>query len=256
MSFWRNLHVAITGASSGIGEALARELAAQGATLTLVARRRERMAALQLGAHVEACDLSDPAQATAWIDRAEAARGPIDVLVNNAGATLIAPSDQVDAAEGERVLQLNLHAPLRITRAILPRMLARKTGTIVDVASVAALAPPRGYAWYAASKAGLAAASESLRGEVRDRGVHVVTVYPGPIRTDMDTASRRVLDDTFFARTAPVGSADVLARKIRIAVERRRARIIYPGTYALSRMFPGLSRWIADRTAPPPKRLG
>lgn len=141
-------HVAITGASSGIGEALARELYAFGAKLTLIARREDRLRTLaaELGdAHVAVRDLSDPEQMTSWIAGAETAFGPIEVIVNNAGAELTGCTDEMSIIDGEKLLRVNLNAPLRITHALLPAMLARGTGTIVDVSSVAALSPPRGY---------------------------------------------------------------------------------------------------------------
>src|SRR5579872_2045382 len=183
------MHVAITGASSGIGEAIAREYARAGADLTLVARRRDLLDKLasETGArcHVVAKDLSDPATAADWLDEAEAKLGPIDVLVNNAGMEYLSHADELDVETGDRLLRLNLLSPLRITRALLPRLVARKKGTIVDVASVAALAAGPGFTWYGASKAGLAMASEALRAEVKPSGVHVLTVYPGPVHSDM-----------------------------------------------------------------------
>src|SRR5207249_1632919 len=106
------------------------------------------------GCHVVAHDLSESDRAAEWVPGAEAVHGPIDVLINNAGVELIALFAESDMARAEQLLRLNLITPLRLTRAILPGMVARKRVTIVDVASVAALAPPRGYCFYAASKAG------------------------------------------------------------------------------------------------------
>ncbi|MCA9542613.1 MAG: SDR family NAD(P)-dependent oxidoreductase, partial [Myxococcales bacterium] len=112
------MHIAITGASSGIGAGFARAFAARGASLSLVARRRELLAALAetlpTSTHLVPCDLSDPSTATAWLAPAEAALGPIDVLINNAGAQVIAPCAEVDVEAGERSLRLNLHTPLRL----------------------------------------------------------------------------------------------------------------------------------------------
>src|SRR5690242_17375881 len=132
------MHVAVTGASSGIGEALAREYLRRGARVTLVARRQERLARISQDfaarARCAAADLSDVASACDWIAPAEAALGPIDVLVNNAGAEMIAPTVDVAWDKAENLLRLNLLAPLKITHAVLPGMLARKSGCIVDVA--------------------------------------------------------------------------------------------------------------------------
>lgn len=94
-----------------------------------------------------------------------------------------------------------------------------------------------------------------MRGEIAGSGVHVLTVYPGPIQTYLGQAAKDALEDTFWVRMAPFGSAQTLARMIRMAVERRRPRIVYPFVFALSRWVPWLARWVADFTAPAPLRL-
>ncbi len=245
------MHVAITGASSGIGEAMAREWARAGAKLTLVARRREMLEALanEIGGapHVRIQDLSDSDRATDWIAEAEATHGPIDVLVNNAGTENTGATATSDVDGAVRLLHLNLITPLKITRSLLPAMLARKSGVIVDVASVVALAPTPMQSWYGASKAGLAAFSESLRGELRGTGVHVVTVYPGPVKTAMADHAYEVFGGRKgVVGLMPEGNTATLARRVRIAVERRKARIIYPRFYVTTRLFPWLARWMAD----------
>ena len=277
-------HAVVTGASSGIGATLARELAAHGWSITLVARREALLHTLAaelraLGArtHVVARDLGDwsrepteggrtgsaevptaslanssASPTTDWLAGAEAALGPIDVLVNNAGVQIIDPTVDVAPEDGEALLRLDLMAPLRLTQAVLPAMLARGAGTIVDVASMAALAPTPGMFHYNAAKAGLAAASESLRGELRGTGVHVVTVYPGVIDT---TAMARAGLAKFDASSrvlawTPRGREDVLATLVRRAIERRRARVIYPHSGVLARWFPAATRWLLDRFTP------
>lgn len=249
-------HVAITGASSGIGAALVREYARSGAQVTMVARRRPEMTALaaELGPRAAvqlfAADLADVDTADAWIAPAEAAFGPIDVLVNNAGQQIVGPSEEQHFRDLETMIALNLRTPLKLTRALLPAMIARGGGTIVDVASVAGFAPTPGMWGYNATKAGLGAASESLRGELRGTGVHVVTVYPGPVDTPMARAGYAAYPPNPSVRLLPEGDADELARRVRAAVELRRARVVYPATYALSRHFPALTRWFLDRFTP------
>jgi short-subunit dehydrogenase len=251
------MHVAITGASSGIGEALAREYGRYGAKLTLVARREEllRRLAGEIGGDVfvVAHDLSLPDRADAWIASAEAAHGPIDLLVNNAGIENTGPTADADVEEAERVLRTNLHTPLRLMRSLAPAWIARGSGVFVNVASVAALAPTALQAWYGASKAGLAAFSEAFRGELMGTGVQVVTVYPGPVTTPMaDRAYAAFGGRKGTVGLMPEGRPDTLARLVRRAVERRKARLIYPRFYVITRLFPWLARWLVDAGAPRP----
>jgi short-subunit dehydrogenase len=207
-----------------------------------------------LGEHVRAviADLADPRQATAWIDDAVAAFGPIDVLVNNAGVQIIAPTAAVEIDRMRALFEVDLLAPLAIVGAVLPSMLQRDRGAIVNVSSVAGLAPTPGMTHYSAAKAGIAAASECLRGELRKTGVHVVTVYPGPVDTPMARAAYRVVPPTAAVRMLPEGTPAGLARRIRRAVETRRARVIYPRAYALVRHTPAITRVMLDAFTPVP----
>lgn len=252
------MHVVITGASSGIGEAIAREWAKAGAKITLVARRKELLDKLAAeiggGALVVAHDLADSARATEWIAAAEATHGPIDVLVNNAGMENVGSTAASDTVTALKLLHLNLLTPLLLTRTLLPQMILRRTGTIVQVASVAGLVAPPGQAWYGASKAGLAQFTETLRSELGGTGVHVCVVYPGPVKTPMgDIAFAKYGGREGPAGRAPEGSPDVLARLVRRAVERRHPRVIYPRFYALAYFLPWLSRFITFRMTPLPK---
>jgi short-subunit dehydrogenase len=249
------MHVLVTGASSGIGEATAEEYLKRGETVTLVARRRERLEAIAAKApgraHVIACDLSDHTRVPQLVADAEAAGGPIDVLVNNAGKQILGPTSETSWADGESVLAVNVLAPLRLTLAVLPGMVARKRGAIVDIASMAALAPTPGMFFYNASKGALAAASESLRAEVAPHGIHVVTVYPGPVTSEMETAARQKFAESGTIDRLPTGKPAELAAMIADAVEHKRPRIIYPRFYALSRYFPAATRWVVDTFTPP-----
>ncbi len=250
----RAMHVAITGASAGIGEALAREYAAAGADVTLIARRepllRALAASLPTRSHVVVQDLSDPARCAAWLPGAEAALGPVDVLINNAGVMRVEDTVEADPVASAQLVNLMLVTPLQLTRSVLPGMLQRKRGTVIDIASVAALVPTLRATWYSAIKAGHAAAAELLRVELRDSGVHVLTVYPGPVHSALGHAAFARYQPTLATRLLPWGNATELARRVRRAAEHRRARLVYPRFYALTRYFPLTSRWLTNATAP------
>ena len=249
------MHVVVTGASSGIGEAIAREYLARGASVTLVARRKEhldRIAAAGAGrSHVVTADLADPDAAWTWVDEAEGALGPIDVLVNNAGIQIVKHATDTEWNAAERLLRLDLLVPLRLTTLVLQRMIPRGSGAIVDIASMAALAPTPGMYFYNAAKGGLAAASEGLRAEVKKHGIHVVTVYPGPVTSELEAAGRAAFEDRATTRNVPTGTPEVLARLVADAVAKKKPRVVYPRMYGLARHFPNATRWALDALTPP-----
>jgi short-subunit dehydrogenase len=252
------MHVFLTGASAGIGEGLARAFGAAGHDLTLVARRRDRLEDLaraigdRVRTRVVPYDLAQLDGLAPLVPEAEAALGPIDVLVNNAGVQIVGRTRDVTVEESEWQYRIDVLAPLRLTRAVLPAMLDRRAGTIVNVSSVAAFAPTPGMFDYSCAKAGLAAASESLRGELLGSGVNVLTVYPGPVKTDM--ADRAVEHfDAAPPSWIPMGTTDVLARRTLAAITGRHARVIYPRFYWITRWFPGITRFVIDHATPPLK---
>ena len=252
------MHALVTGASAGIGEGLAKRLASAGYDLTLVARREaqlERVIA-ELPSPVEArariADLAKLDELAGLIEASEAELGPLDVLVNNAGVQIVTPIAKLELEAGERLLTINLHAPLRLALAAAEGMIARGRGTIVNIASLAAIAPTPGMIHYSASKSGLAGASEAMRPELRRHGVHVLTVYPGPVHTNMASAAvERYPEDP--TRGLPVGTTEVLARRVVRAIERERARVIYPAAYWIAWCFPTLTRWVMARASPMPE---
>ncbi|MCC6903305.1 MAG: SDR family NAD(P)-dependent oxidoreductase [Polyangiaceae bacterium] len=247
-------HALITGASSGIGEALARAWLASGAAVTLVARRKSLLEQVAATApertRVITADLSADFSPQALFDEAEAALGPVDVLVNNAGVQIVEPAHETAWERAEALLRVDLFAPLRLTQEALRRMLPRRQGAIVDIASMAALAPTPGMIFYNAAKAGLAGASEGLRAEAARGGVHVVTVYPGPVKSAMEAAGRAAYEQSRLVELmTPTGDPDVLARLVLAAVEKRRARVIYPRLNVFARWFPGTTRRLTDAFA-------
>ncbi|MEO8564490.1 MAG: SDR family oxidoreductase [bacterium] len=178
----------VTGASRGIGAAIARELARHGARVALLARSESALRALatELGpdTFTVPCDVAD-AQATerAIAMVADAMDGGPDILVNNAGAFVIAPAHETSVADFRETLEVNLTAPFAIVRALLPTMRQRGRGHVVTIGSIADRAVFSGNAAYAASKHGLRALHEVLRAELRGTGVRASLVSPGPVDT-------------------------------------------------------------------------
>lgn len=251
------MHTLITGASSGIGAALARVLAAEGHRLSLVARRESRLKALAEEVPGESVvlpfDLSELDSIPELVRRAEEASGPVDILVNNAGFQAVGRVAGLSVEAIEAMVTIDLRAPYRLSLAVIPGMVERGAGMIVDVSSLAGLAPMPGMSHYCGVKAGLAATSEALRAELKPLGVHVLTVYPGPVDTDMSRASVERYEGNPLKWGLPLGDPDTLARLIARAMKKRRDRLTYPRFYALARWFPGLTRWALDRFTPLPR---
>ncbi|MFI8976830.1 mycolate reductase [Nocardia asteroides] len=180
----------VTGASSGIGTALAAELAGRGYSLILVARRGEVLTELAqrltlahgITAEVCAVDLADRAQRASLVD--ELAVRDIAVLCNNAGIATFGPVAELDFAYERAQMELNATAVHDLTLAVLPGMIERKAGGILISGSAAGNMPIPNNATYAASKAFANTFSESLRGELKGTGVHVTLLAPGPVRTE------------------------------------------------------------------------
>ncbi|MDQ0326577.1 3-oxoacyl-[acyl-carrier protein] reductase [Rhodopseudomonas julia] len=179
----------VTGASGGIGGAIARGLHAQGATVALSGTREEPLNALaaELGdrAHVLLANLSDSAAVDALIGQAEAAMGGLDILVNNAGLTRDGLAMRMKDADWEIVLKVNLEAAFRLSRAALKGMMRQRAGRIINITSVVGVTGNAGQANYAASKAGLIGMSKALAQEVASRGITVNCIAPGFISSAM-----------------------------------------------------------------------
>jgi short-subunit dehydrogenase len=188
----RSRIVLVTGASSGIGEALARELAARGDTVALVARRQDRLDAVLADCRTTspdserwAADLSVPSAAAELALAIWDHFDGIDVVVNNAGAPMRRHATQLTMAEVERTMTTNYFSPVAITLAVLPRMLARRSGTIVNVSSLGGRLGIATEAAYSGSKFALAGWSEALAMDLGDTGVRVKLVLPGAIDTEI-----------------------------------------------------------------------
>jgi short-subunit dehydrogenase len=182
----------ITGASSGIGAALARELARRGMTVGIVARRRDRLAEVLEACRVHApdsqmwvADLSDPDAAADLAITAWDAFGSIDILVNNAGVPMRKTIPNISAADVERVMRINFLSSTAMTLALIPRMLARASGTIVNVASIAGRFGVTTEAAYSASKFAMCGWSEGIAADMAGTGVKVRLILPGTIDTEL-----------------------------------------------------------------------
>ena len=214
----------VTGASGGLGGAIARALHAQGATVALSGTRREALEALagELGArvHVTPCDLSDPAAVEALVPVAETAMGSLDILVNNAGVTRDNLFVLMKDAEWNGVIAVDLTAAFRLTRASLKGMMRRRYGRIIGIASIVGVTGNPGQGNYAAAKAGMIGMSKALAGEVASRGITVNCIAPGFIASPMTDA----LNDKQRAKilaTVPMGrlgaGVDIAAAAVYLA---------------------------------------
>ncbi len=207
----------VTGASGGIGAAIARTLHTQGATVILSGTRRDALDALaaELGerAHPAPADLRDPAAPDALIAAAEAI-GPLHVLVNNAGLTRDGLAMRMKDADWQAVLEVDLTAPFRLARAVLRGMLRRRAGRIIGIGSIVGATGNPGQANYAAAKAGLAGMTKALAQEVASRGITVNLIAPGFVETPM-TASLTEAQQARLREGIPLGRmgtpADVAA---------------------------------------------
>lgn len=194
----------VTGASGGIGDAIARTLHARGATVVASGTRVERLEALaaDLGArcHVAAANLSEPGAPDALIAAAGEAAGGVDILVNNAGLTRDNLAMRMKDEEWQQVIDVNLSASFRLSRAVLRGMMKARWGRIVTITSVVGATGNPGQANYAASKAGLTGMTKALAQEVASRGITVNCIAPGFIETPMTDALSDDQKETLLAR--------------------------------------------------------
>ena len=219
--------VAVTGASSGIGAATALACARAGAAVALAARRTEKIQALaqqieQEGGRVLALqtDVGEEDQAGAFVRRAHAELGRLDVLVNNAGVMLLGPIENAPTEEWRRMIHANVFGVLYCTHAALPIMREQGSGHIVNVSSVAGRVARAGSGVYNLTKFGVGAFSESLRQEGVGMGVRVTTIEPGAVATELPGHNRpEVLQQMAkrFAGVTPLDAEDI-ARAILYAI--------------------------------------
>ena len=194
----------VTGASSGIGVAIAQALHAQGCHVVLSGRREAELNAVaaSLGerTRVAVADLADPLAPAALVEGIEATEGRLDILVNNAGFTRDRLALRMEDADWNAVLEVDLNAPFRLARAALRGMMKRRAGRIVSIASIVGVMGNAGQSNYAAAKAGLIGMSKSLAQEVAPRHVTVNVVAPGFIETPMTDKLNETQKATLLSR--------------------------------------------------------
>jgi short-subunit dehydrogenase len=226
-------HALVTGATGGIGAAIATALASRGYRLTLVARDAGRLAdlALALGARgaeaaVHPADLSRPGDLASLVGQVVERRGPIDVLVNNAAINWFGRFETMPADQVDRLVDLDVKAPMQLARTVLPGMLARGRGAIVNIGSVFGGVGFAGFAGYSACKFALRGFSEALRREMRGSGVVVLYVAPRYTRT---AANAGAIERMATAVGLRVDEPDRVAERVVAAIAKRRAETVIGG---------------------------
>jgi NADP-dependent 3-hydroxy acid dehydrogenase YdfG len=261
--------VLITGAANGIGAALALEFAQRGADLFLTDVDREGLARTQKGVEAtgRACqtqltDVSDKTQVEQMVGAAIAEYGHVDILINNAGVTLLGETRDYSLNDWEWIVGVNLWGPIYGVHYVLPHMLRRKKGHIVNIASAGGLLGVPGNGAYAATKFGIVGFSEVLRAEVKQHGVEVTVICPAGIDTEFEQHARvrewRRFQPGEFVKGRKLSPAE-LARRVARAVEANRF-IVLTGFgarlfYLVKRLAPSLYRRLQLKLAEDLSRL-
>jgi NAD(P)-dependent dehydrogenase (short-subunit alcohol dehydrogenase family) len=252
--------VLITGAAGGIGSAIARRYAREGARLALLDVNEAGLSAVGeelsgSGAHVLtlACDITDEGACHRALGQVVEALGGIDILVNNAGRTHLSFVDETDASVFRRIMDINFFGALYVTQAALPSLSARQ-GSIAVVSSVAGFAPLSGRSGYAASKHALHGLFESLRGELLARGVSVTMVCPSFVRTEIEASALGADGGAATRPRTEMGTPlepEAVAEAVFRGVRGRRRLVVLPAmgrlAYLVSRVAPGLYERIMVR---------
>jgi len=245
----------ITGASSGIGAAVARRFSQEGYRLVLAARRFDRLSALaeeirgQGGEALPvAADLSQVGDIQRLVQSALEHTHQIDILFNNAGFGRLDWLEGLDPlSDVQAQIQVNLSGLIWMAQAVLPHMIERRSGHIINMASLAGWVAPPTYTVYAATKFGVRGFTEALRREVAPYGVHVSGIYPGAVDTEFGTQARIRRKTGMTTPKRMRLTADEVAQAVLRLAQRPRRAVILPGymrwVVALNALFPGLVDW-------------
>lgn len=233
--------VLITGASSGLGEAIARAFVAEGARVGLMARREDKLRALQASltsaggrAAVAVADVADYGAVQAGVRQIADQLGPIDILIANAGIADVVSARRFDPSKIAQLMQINVMGVTHAIAAVLPSMLERRQGHLVGISSLSAVRPAPRFMAYGASKACVSYLLNGLRMDLADKGVDVTVVQPGFIRTEMTESMKNM---PMIMEAGPAASAIIKA------VHARRRNFSFPRPmYQLLK----LTRWLPD----------
>lgn len=250
--------ILLTGASSGVGRELAIELGRAGAVLAIASRRGKQLA--ETASEVVAAGGVEPAVITADLSvRGEARRlgtealrrlGQLDVVVNNAAmhtaGSQWALSDGDDARE---LWETNYWSPLALAGILIPAMLERRSGLVVNISSVVQVTTWPQIGHYASSKAAASIASETLRMELQSSGMRVLHVVPGPVKTKMYEDTKQIPGIKRMTSLSPLGDPAVLSRRIVRAIERDKDRVVYPSANNVPLHFPRSAQRLLARLA-------
>ncbi len=232
----RGRHVLVTGASRGIGEAIARRFVAEGAHVVGVARNGELLGKVMadMGGVAVVADLADPAQVDGLIARVERDNGPVDILVNNAGLDMVGALVDTSPEDIRTIHQVNLVTPIELCRQVLPGMLLRGRGRIVNISSLAGVGGFAGMTSYCSTKGGLTNFTGVLRLELKGTPIRATLVELGPIPTDMldnvndYTPTRKSFDRFYKLQMLVDVPKETVAEEVVAAVEKGRRHVRIP----------------------------
>ncbi len=216
--------VIITGASSGIGEALALSFSKSGYPLLLLARRHHKLQAMNLpNALCEEVDVTDLASFKSAVERAEKKFGPAECMVNNAGVLLLGLGQNQHPDEWKKMLDVNILGVLHGIHLVLEKMIARQTGTIINISSIAGRKTFPNHAVYCATKFAVHALTENIREEVADHNVRLMTIAPGVVETEiLDQTTSQEIKDHYKSYKKTIGEtlqSEDIARTVLFAYE-------------------------------------